>query len=125
MARLTEDQLLLQAELILKLLFPELDLLVSMFLVKFPTEADLLLAMRSLQLKVGISEHVLLLKSPGLDGFPELGRVEGPLASQVLEFFSLMFVLALDVGLLNQAGVHVLFDEKFEGGLLLYGLLLE
>jgi hypothetical protein len=125
LARLTEDQLLLQAELILKLLFPELDLLVSMFLVKFPTEADLLLAMRSLQLKVGISEHVLLLKSPGLDGFPELGRVEGPLASQVLEFFSLMFVLALDVGLLNQAGVHVLFDEKFEGGLLLYGLLLE
>ena len=46
-----------------------------MFLVKLPAEPDLLLAMRSLQLKVGISEHVLLLKPQGLDGFPELCRV--------------------------------------------------
>jgi hypothetical protein len=125
LARLTQNQLLLQAELILKLLLPELDLLVSMFLVKLPAESDLLLAMRSLQLKVGVSEHVFLLKSHGLDGFPELGRVEGPLVGQVLELLSLIFVVALDVCLLNQAGVHVLLDEKFEGCFLLDELLHE
>ena len=125
MARLAQDQLLLQAELIFKLLLPELDLLVSMFLVKFSAEPDLLLAMGSLQLKVGVSEHVLLLKSQGLDGFPELCRVKCPLVSHVLELLCLVFVVPLDVCLLDQAGVHVLLDEKFEGGFLLDELLHE
>ena len=121
--RLAENKLLLQAELILKLLLPQLHLLVSMFPVKLPAEADLLLAMGSFQLKVGISEHVLLLKAHGLYGFPELCGVKRPLVGHFLEFLRLISVVTLDVSLLDQTGIHVLLDEKFKGCFLLDELL--
>jgi hypothetical protein len=108
--RLAENQLLLQVELILKLLLSELYLLISMFSVKLPAEPDLFLAVRSLQLKVGISEHVLLLEAHGFNGFPELCGVKSPLVGHFLEFLRLISVVTLDVSLLNQTGVHVLLD---------------
>lgn len=83
----------------------------------------LLVLLGLVKLEVNLSEHVLLIESELSLGLLECLLVD---LSALLEFSQLLVLsleLPLDVGLFNEAGVHVLLNEQLQSGLLLDELL--